>query len=62
MEGLDLAILDDDAVALGSVASEDGGSVKGEVQGLCEPSGGIGEEADGGGRFEILIGKVQMLT
>lgn len=54
VERFDLAILNDDGVALGSVASEDGGSVEGKVQGLCESSGGIGEETDRGGRFKVL--------
>jgi len=55
VERLDLAVLDNDGVALGAVASEDGGSVEGKVQGLGESSGGVGEEADWGGRFKVLF-------
>lgn len=46
MDALDLAVLDDEGVALGAHAAEDGRGVEAQVQGLGELAGGVGQEAD----------------
>ena len=43
---LDLAVLDDEGVALAADAAEDGGGVKGQVEGFGELGGWVAEEAD----------------
>jgi hypothetical protein len=40
------AVFDNEGVALAAVAAEDGGAVEGEVEGVSEGEGGVGEEAD----------------
>lgn len=46
MDRLDLAVLDQDGVALGAVLAEDGGRVEGHAQLLGEFGVWVAEEAD----------------
>jgi hypothetical protein len=43
---LDLAVLNDQGVALAAVVAEDGGGIEVEVEGLGELAVGVGKEAD----------------
>lgn len=46
MRGRNLAVLNDEGVALAPGAAKDGGAVEVELQGLGEGRGGVTEEAD----------------
>jgi hypothetical protein len=43
---LDGTVLDDQSISLGAIATEDGSSVKVEVEALCKGQAGVGKEAD----------------
>lgn len=43
---LNLAVLDQQGVALAAVVSEDGGAIEGNIERLGELAGGVAQEAD----------------
>lgn len=43
---LNLAVLDQQGVALAAVVSEDGGAIEGDIERLGELAGGVAQEAD----------------